>query len=83
MNFRDNFFSIPIDNFKDRYGLIFVLSSMQDATVNYQYPELAGETLRLELDFTFLQEHVIEIIVLGERMPSVAVDRFVVVGKKI
>ena len=83
MNFQDDIPSIPIDNFKDHYVLVFDLTSMQDATENCHYPELVGEPLRLELNFTFPLEHVTELIVLGERMSSVAVDRFGVVGKNI
>ena len=47
------------------------------------YPELIGEPLRLELSFNFALEYVTEVIVLGERMSSVAVDSFGVVGKNI
>ena len=83
MNFPDDIPSIPIDNFKDRYVPLFDLTSMQDATENCHYPELVGEPLRLELNFTFPLEHVTELIVLGERMSSVAVDKFGVVGKNI
>ena len=80
MNFQDVIPSIPIDNFKDHYVLVFDLTSMQDATENCHYTELVGEPLRLELNFTFPLEHVTELIVLGERMFSVAVDKFGVVG---
>ena len=83
MNFQDDIPSIPIDNFKDHYVLVFDLTSMQDATENCRYPELVGEPLRLELNFTFPLEHVTELIVLGERMSSVAVDKFGVVGKNV
>ena len=83
MNFQNDIPSIPIDNFKDHYVLVFDLTSMQDVTENCHYPELVGEPLRLELNFTFLLEHVTELIVLGERMSSVAVDKFGVVGKNI
>ena len=62
---------------------MFDLTSMQDATENSHYPELVGEPLRLELNFNFPPEHVTELIALGERMSSVAVDKFVVVGKNI
>ena len=41
------------------------------------------EPLSLELNFSFPLEHVTELIVLGERMFSVAVDKFGVVGKKL
>ena len=81
MNFQDDIPSIPVDNFKDHYVLVFDLTSMQDATENCHYPELVGEPLRLELNFIFPLEHVTELIVLGERMSSVAVDKFGVVGK--
>ena len=83
MNFQDDIPSISIDNFKDHYILVFDLASMQDATENCHYPELVGEPLRLELNFIFPLEHVTELIVLGERMSSVAVDKFGVVGKNI
>ena len=83
MNFQDDFPSIPIDDFKDHYVLVFDLTSMQDATENCHYPELAGEPLRLELNFTNPLENVTELIVLGERMSSVAVDKFGVVGKNV
>ena len=83
MDFQDGIPSIPIDNFKDHCVLVFDLTLMQDATENCHYPELVGEPLRLELNFTFPLELVTELIVLGERLSSVAVDRFGVVGKNI
>ena len=55
---------------------------MQDAIENCHYPELVGEQLRLELSFNFPLEHVTELIVLGERMSLVPVDKFDVVAKK-
>ena len=81
MNFQDEIPSIPIDSFQNHYVLVFALISMQDATENCHYPELVVEPLRLELNFTFPIEHVTELIVLAERMPPVAVDKFGVVGK--
>ena len=83
MNFQNDIPSIPIDKLKDHYVLVFDLTSMQDATENCHYPELVGELLRPELNFTFLLEHVTQIIVLGERMSLVAVDKFGVIGKNI
>ena len=56
---------------------------MQDATEYCHYPELVGEPLRLQLNFIFPLKHFTELIVLGERMSSVAVDKFGVVGKNI
>ena len=83
MNCQDDIPSIPVDNFKDHYVLVFDLTSIQDAIENCHYPELFGEPLRLELNFTFPIEHVTELNVLGERISSVAVNKFGVVGKNI
>ena len=52
MNFQDAIPSITFDDFKDHYVLVFDLTSMQHATEPCQYPELVGEPLRLELNFT-------------------------------
>ena len=81
MNFHDDLPSIPIDNFKGHYLLVFDLTSMQDATEHCHYTELIGEPLRLELNFEEALESGTEVIILGERMSSVAVDKFGVVGK--
>ena len=81
MTFHDDIPSISNYNFKDHYVLVFDSTSMQDATENCHYPETVGKPLRLELNFTFPQEHVTELIVLGERMSLVAVDKLCVVGK--
>ena len=83
MKIQDDIPSIPRDNFKDHYGLVLDSTSMQDATENCHYPDLIGEPLRLELNFTFPLEHFTELIVLGERMSSVAAHKFGVVGKNI
>ena len=83
LKFQADFPAIPIDNFKDHYVFVFDLVSMQDASEKRHYPELVMEPLRLELNFTFLLKHVTEINVLGERMFSVAVDKFGFVGKNV
>ena len=83
MNFQDDFPSIPVDNFKDHYVLVFDLTSMQDATEHCHYPESIGEPLRLELYFSSPLENVTEVIVLGECMSCVAVDKFGVAEKNL
>ena len=83
MNFQDDIPSIPNDDFKHHFVLVFELTSMHDATENCHYPELVGEPLRLELKFTDPLENVTELIVLGKRMSPFAVDKFGVVGKNV
>ena len=55
---------------------------MQGATEKCHYPELVGEPLRLELNYTFPLKHKTELTVLGKRTPLVAVDKLGFVGKK-
>ena len=56
---------------------------MQDATEYCHYLYFVGEPQRLELKFTQPLENVTELIVLGERMSSVANDKFGVVEKNV
>ena len=81
MNFQDDIPSIPIDNFKDHSILVFDLTSMQDARENCHYPELVGEPLRLDLNFTFPLEHVTELIVLGEECLRLQLTNLVLLEK--
>ena len=82
-NFQEDIPSIPVNNLKDLYGLVFDLTSRQDATEHSDYRELIGEPLRLELYFDSPLENDTEVIVLGESMSSVAVDMFGVVEKNL
>ena len=54
MNFKDVFPSIPIDNFKYHYVLVFDLTSLHDATEHCRNPDLVGQPLRLEPNLLFL-----------------------------
>ena len=83
INFQDDIPSIHIDDIKHHYVQVFYLTSMQDPTEICHYPELVGETLRLELIFTQPLDNVTELIVLGERLSSVAVGNFGVIGKNV
>ena len=83
MNFQDDIPPIPVDNFKDLYVLVFNLTSMQDNTEHCHFPELVGEPLRMELYFSSRLVNVTEFFVLGERLSSVAVDKFGFVRKNL
>ena len=61
-NFQVDIPSIPNEDFKDHYVLVFDLTSMQDATEKCNYPEIVGEAL--ELKITRPLENVTELIVL-------------------
>ena len=46
-NFQYDILSIPIDNFKDHYLLVFDSTSIQEASESFHYPKPVGEPLRL------------------------------------
>ena len=75
--------SFPIDNVKNHPVPVFDLTSIQSSNENCHYTDLLGGPLRLELNFTYSLEHVMETIVLGERMSAVADDNFSVTGRNI
>ena len=51
MNFNEEILALPNVFFTDHYVLVFDLTSLQDAGENVYYPELSGESLRLEMFF--------------------------------
>ena len=63
MIFREDIPSIPIDDFKDHYALVFDLTPMQDATKSCHYLELERKPLRLELNVTNPFENVAKLVV--------------------
>ena len=81
-NFRDVIPSTLFDNFKNHYVLVFDFTPMRDATETFHYPELVENPLRLELKFSYHLQHVTEPNVFQKRLSSVAVEKFVIVGKK-
>ena len=63
--------------------LMFALTLMQDGTDKFHHPELVGEPLRLELNFTSPLEHVTKLNTLGERKRLIAVDKLSSIGKNL
>ena len=82
MQSNEDFPALPMEDFQNHYILVFDLNSLQDAAEQLHYPELSGESLRLEMYFQFSLEQVTEVIVLGERLSNVQIDKFGIVAKK-
>ena len=83
MQFNEDFPALPMEDFQHHNILVFELTSLQDAAEQLHYPELSGESLRLEMFFQFPLEQVTEVIVLGERLSNVQIDKFGTVAKSI
>ena len=65
MNYQDDIPSLPNDNVKHHFVVVFDLTPMKDDTENCHQPDLVGEPKRLELIFTFHIQHVTEFTVMG------------------
>ena len=83
MNFQDDIPSIPIDDFKDHYVLVFDSTSMQDATENCHYPELVEEPLRLELNFSIFLKTLPNSLYWVNESRQLPLTNFVLLEKKI
>ena len=81
IQFNEDFPALPMEDFQNHYTLVFDLNSLEDAAKQLHYPEISGESLRLEMFFQFPLEQVTESIVLGERLSNVQVDEFGTVAK--
>ena len=83
MNFNEEIPALPHNLFQNHYVLVFDLTSLQEAGENIHYPELSGESIRLEMFFDRPLRSVTELIVLGERMSTVKIDQFGTVAKNV
>ena len=71
--------SFSIDNFKTQCALVFQLTSIQEATKKRHYSEAVAQPLILDLNFTFSQAHVTELLVLRKGKSSATLDQLGVV----
>ena len=76
MNFNEDIPALPNNLFQNHYVLVFDFTSIQDAGENFHYPELSGESIRLEMFFDRPLTNVTELIFLGERMSTFKIDQF-------
>ena len=75
MEFNEGFPALLMEVFQNHDFLL------QYAAEHLHYPELSGESLRLEMFFQFPLEQVTEMIVLGEKLSIVHIDKFGTVAK--
>ena len=83
MQFNEYFLALPMGDFQNHYILVFALTTLQDAAEQLHYPELSGESLRLEMFFQISLEQVTEAIVLGERLSVIQIEKFGTVAKNV
>ena len=83
MQFNKDFPTLCIEYSQNPYILNFDLTSLQDAAEQFHYPELSGESLRLEKFFQFPLKQKTELIVLGESLSNIQIDSFGTVAKNV
>ena len=83
LQFNEDFPALLMEDFQNHYIVVFDLTSLQDAAEHLHYPELSGESLRLEIFFQLPLEQVTEVIVLGERLSIIQIDKFGTVAKYV
>ena len=83
MQFNEDFRAFPMKDFQNHYFLVFDSTSLQDAAEQLHYPELCGESLRLEMFFQFPLEQVTEVIVLRKRLSIIQIDKFGTAAKNV
>ena len=81
MCFREEIPALPNNLFQIDSVIIFDPASLQDAGKNFNYLELSGESIRLEVFFDRPLRSVTELIVLGERMSTVEIDQYGMVAE--
>ena len=64
-----------MEDFQNHYILVFDLTSLQDAAEQLYYPELIGESLRLEMFFQFSLGASREVIVSEERISNIIINK--------
>lgn len=72
---------VEFQDFDNHFILAFDLTSTQEAHVHMYFRELLAAPLRLELQFKQALEKVVDVLVLGERLSTIAIDKHRAVHK--
>ena len=75
LKFEDDGPNIPLSEYENHFVQVFDLTSTQEANVQMYYPDVVAASLRLELFFQTTLTETIEVIVLGERLSTIYLDK--------
>ena len=75
MKFNDEMPALRLDQYEDHFIMVFDLTSLQDAGDHVYYPEVIGGSLRLEMYFDKSLDEATEVILLGERLSTIYIDK--------
>ena len=83
MKFNEEIPALPNILFQNYYLFVCDLTSLQDAGEKIHFPEISGESIRLEIFFDSPLRSVTEFFILGERMSTAKTDHFGTVAKNV
>ena len=83
LHFNGDFPALPMEEFQNHYILVFDLTSLRDAAEQLHNPALCGEGLRIEMFSNFRVFPVPEVIVLGEKLINVQINKLGKVVKNV
>ena len=74
---------IPFSDFPNHYVLVFDITSTQQASHDYLYPELTNGSISIDLRFSAELTDSLELFFLGEKSSTIYIDSFRKVSKNI
>ena len=66
---------IPLEDYDNHFVQVFDLTSTQEANVQIYYPDVVAASLRLELKFTTPITAATEVVIFGERISTIFIDK--------
>lgn len=83
MTFNDDPPDMPLNDFENHFIQVYDITSLHDAGESLYYPELIGGSIRVELIFNESLADPTEVIILGERLSTILIDRHGTVAKNV
>ena len=67
--------NIPPEDYDNHYILVFDLTATQEAQVQMYFSDIVGTSIRLELSFREALPTAIEVLMLGETLSTICIDK--------
>ena len=75
LKFTDDGADIPKNDYDNHYLLVFDLTATQEAQVQKYFTDIVGASICLELQFRNPLETAIEVLMLGETLSTICIDK--------
>ena len=75
LNFDQDGPGISLVDYNNHYILVFDLTSTQQADTEVYYPEVVGGGIRIELYFATALTDPVELIILGEKLSTIFINK--------